>query len=359
MEYNELNNKELCFETVPNYPSQNIYPSSNQSNQFPNEISERKNFRGKVEYMGLGLLIYTIIIYGIYIADMLGHYVYYSITCANKEEYDKAIQEYGIALFEGATPMIIGVIVGVLTLMLLFIKALPIQKIFAHHRKITFSKLMMLLSVLMGCQLIFFYMDLGVEWLLNQIGLSLQAAIESSQAGSTTVSMFMYAGFIGPIVEEIVYRGFVMHTFERVGCGKFCSILVSSILFGLMHANPTQSIYATYVGLIFAYTAMEFGIGWSMVLHITNNFLFGDVLTHIENMLPELPATILSYSVLIAFLIAGTVVLIAKRKQIISYIKANNQPTKHYSWIFTCITMLAFIAMNVLFAMLSFTQLNE
>ena len=43
----------------------------------------------------------------------------------------------------------------------------------------------------------------------------------------------------------------------------------------------------------------------------------------------------------------------------LSYIKENNQPTKHYSWIFTCITMLAFIAMNVLFAMLSFTELNE
>ncbi|MDO4862858.1 MAG: CPBP family intramembrane metalloprotease [Ruminococcus sp.] len=321
------------------------------------EDAERKSFKGKVEYMGGGLLIYTCIIYGIYIADMFAHFIYFAIkTMGDKAEYNRLITEYNDTLLERAGGMIAGVIVGAVFMILFFIKALPLKKIFASHRKMTFPKLLMLISVLMCCQLPFMFFDEGVEWLLNQVGLSLQQAIESSQAGSTTISMFLYASFIGPIVEELIYRGFVMHTFERVGCGKFCAILSSAILFGIMHANPTQSIFAIYVGVIFGYAAMEFGLGWSIALHIINNFLFGDVLTFIANKLPETAGAILEYSVLGVMFLAGLIVFIVKRKHAVSYIRENNPPAKHYGWIFSCITILAFIVMNLFFALLSFRK---
>ena len=241
------------------------------------EVAERKAFKGKVEYMGAGLLIYVCIFYGTYIADMFAHFTYYAVkTMGDKAEYDRLIQEYSDSLTERAGGLIAGVIIGVIFLMLFFIKALPVKKIFAPHRKMSPSKLLMLVCILMCCQLVVTFMDEGVEWLLNQVGLSLQQAIETSPAGSQTISMFIYASIIGPIIEEIVYRGFVMHTFERAGCGKFCSIVASAILFGIMHANPTQSVFAVYVGVVFGYAAMEFGLGWSIALHIINNFLFGD-----------------------------------------------------------------------------------
>ena len=166
--------------------------------------------------------------------------------------------------------------------------------------------------------------------------------------------MFIYASFLGPIAEEIVYRGFVMHTFERAGCGKFCAILSSAILFGIMHANPTQSIFAIYVGVIFGYAAMEYGLIWSIALHIINNFLFGDVMTFIENKLPEPAGDILGYSVLGVMFAAGVAVFIVKRKHASAYVRENNPPAKHYGWIFSCISILAFVVMNIGFALLAF-----
>lgn len=315
------------------------------------EAAQRKAFKGKVEYMGCGLLIYTFIIYGIYLTDLFGHYIYYAFKSTSKDNYMELIDAYTEKMLEKAGSMIVGVVIGVLFMTLFFIKALPLKKIFAHHRKMTFPKLIMLVCVLMSCQLVFTFIDEGVEWLLNQVGLSLQQAIEMSQAGSTTVSMFLYASILGPIAEEIVYRGFVMHTFERAGCGKFCSIFASAILFGIMHANPTQSVFAIYVGVVFGYAAMEFGLGWSIALHIINNFLFGDVLTFIANKLPETAANVLEWGVLIVLFIAGAAVLIIKRKNVASYIRENNPPVKHYSYIFTCITILSFIVLNILLAL--------
>ncbi|SEK53013.1 hypothetical protein SAMN02910353_00820 [Ruminococcus sp. YRD2003] len=322
------------------------------------EVAQRKAFKGKVEYMGCGLLIYTFIIYAVYIADLFGHYIYYAFKATSKDNYMELVEAYAEKMLEKAGSMIVGVVIGVAFLILFFIKALPLKKIFAHHGKMTFSKLIMLICVLMSCQLIFTFIDEGVEWLLNQVGLSLQQAIEMSQAGSTTVSMFLYASILGPIAEEIVYRGFVMHTFERAGCGKFCSILVSAILFGIMHANPTQSVFAIYVGVVFGYAAMEFGLGWSIALHIINNLLFGDVLTFIANKLPETAAEVLEWGVLIVMFIAGAAVLVIKRKNIVSYIRENNPPVKHYSYIFTCISILAFIVLNILLALSTVQKLK-
>ena len=319
------------------------------------EVAERRGFKGKVEYMGAGLLIYMCLFYGTFIAGMFAHYIYYAVTnLGNRAEYNRLVQEYHDALLERAGGLIAGVIVGVIFLSLFFIKALPLKKIFAFHRKMTVGKLVMLVCILMCCQLPFYLLDLGIEWLLNQIGYSLQQAIESSQAGSTTISMFIYAGFLGPIAEEIVFRGFVMHAFERAGCGKFCAILSSAILFGIMHANPTQSIFAVYVGVIFGYAAMEYGLVWSIALHIINNFLFGDVMTFIENKLPETAATILAYSVLGVMMVAGIIVFIIKRKHAVSYVRENNPPAKHYGWIFSCISILAFIVLHLLLALTAF-----
>ena len=332
-----------------------VQPAPPPTGALPSETAARKSFKGKVEYMGAGLLIYTCIFYGMFFADMFAHFIYYAIkTMGDQAEYTRLIKEYSENLLESAGGLIAGVLVGVLFLSLFFIKALPLKKIFASHRKMTFGKLVMLVCVLMCCQLPFLFFDEGVEWLLNQIGYSLQQAIESSQSGSTTISMFIYASFLGPIAEEIVYRGFVMHTFERAGCGKFCAILSSAILFGIMHANPTQSIFAIYVGVIFGYAAMEYGLIWSIALHIINNFLFGDVMSFIENKLPEPAGDILGYSVLGVMFAAGVAVFIVKRKHASSYVRENNPPAKHYGWIFSCISILAFVVMNIGFALLAF-----
>lgn len=56
---------------------------------------------------------------------------------------------------------------------------------------------------------------------------------------------------LGPLVEELVYRGFV---FQRL-CRKnaVAAVVGSAAVFGVMHLNLVQGIYAFAIGLVLAY----------------------------------------------------------------------------------------------------------
>ena len=62
------------------------------------------------------------------------------------------------------------------------------------------------------------------------------------------------AGILIPIVEEILFRGLI---FNRIKCqyNFVAGLLISSLLFGIYHANIVQGIYATLLGIFigFAY----------------------------------------------------------------------------------------------------------
>ena len=77
---------------------------------------------------------------------------------------------------------------------------------------------------------------------------------------------------IGPIAEEIVYRGFVMNILKPYG--KHFAIVCSAIIFGIMHANIHQIFFAILVGLVLGYVAMEYSLKWAVALHIFNNCIF-------------------------------------------------------------------------------------
>ena len=47
---------------------------------------------------------------------------------------------------------------------------------------------------------------------------------------------------------------------------------------------------------------------------------------------------------------------IIKRKHAVSYVRENNPPAKHYGWIFSCITILVFLVMSIIFAALAFQE---
>ncbi len=65
------------------------------------------------------------------------------------------------------------------------------------------------------------------------IGIERQAANAFSDA---SVVLLLLAVLVGPIVEELVFRGFVYRAFERQW-GWFASMLATSILFGLYHTH--------------------------------------------------------------------------------------------------------------------------
>lgn len=78
---------------------------------------------------------------------------------------------------------------------------------------------------------------------------------------------------VGPLCEEVFFRAGIMgHVCLRGGCSVRTAILLSSLLFGLIHGNPAQVPFAFCVGLALGYAYYRSGSLFVPALaHIINN----------------------------------------------------------------------------------------
>ncbi len=73
--------------------------------------------------------------------------------------------------------------------------------------------------------------------------------------------------------EEFVCRGGLLTSYTSTGRFR-ASVLLTSLLFGLMHGNPTQLFYAFAFGIVLAYLCIASGSIWpGIVVHMLNNFV--------------------------------------------------------------------------------------
>ncbi|WP_026650808.1 CPBP family intramembrane glutamic endopeptidase [Butyrivibrio proteoclasticus] len=63
--------------------------------------------------------------------------------------------------------------------------------------------------------------------------------------------MLVSIGVFGPFVEEFVFRGFYLHSYKKSG-KVFGAIMLSALLFGLIHLNLNQCMYAVVMGIMLA-----------------------------------------------------------------------------------------------------------
>lgn len=73
------------------------------------------------------------------------------------------------------------------------------------------------------------------------------------------------------ICEETAHRGMLLNGFSAMGQKK--ALILSSLLFGLLHLNIEQFFYATLIGLLVGYiTCITNSIYPAMIIHFMNNF---------------------------------------------------------------------------------------
>lgn len=175
-----------------------------------------------------------------------------------------------------------------------------------------------LLVLTIGCQMAASIYGVVLEMLLNLVGLSATTSIESATGGSDTLSMFLYASAGAPIVEELIFRGFVQRSLKPYG-RKF-AIFGSAVLFGLFHGNLFQSPYAFLVGLVLGYTAMEYSIAWAMLLHMVNNLVLGDMLYRLTMFMPEIFGNMIFFTITGSCAVAAILVLVFNKQKIRGYL---------------------------------------
>ena len=108
-----------------------------------------------------------------------------------------------------------------------------------------------------------------IEILTHQHFLSSSGLSFTGVAG-IDIFLILYIVLIGPIFEELLFRGVILRTLDRYH--RVFAILISSLLFGLMHMNLVQSIVTFFIGCVLAYASLkEESLMVPIVLHILNN----------------------------------------------------------------------------------------
>lgn len=126
-------------------------------------------------------------------------------------------------------------------------------------------------AVLLGILLIAF--SIGITVLTEFTGLPDYSTASVSRMLSSPWGVLAIA-LIGPIGEEVAFRGVILQKLMDKGWSAVGAILISGIIFGLVHANPNQIFFACILGYL---------LGWVYVrtqsvvpcigLHVLNNLL--------------------------------------------------------------------------------------
>ncbi|WP_284471904.1 CPBP family intramembrane glutamic endopeptidase [Peribacillus simplex] len=90
---------------------------------------------------------------------------------------------------------------------------------------------------------------------------------EKTESVKQNVTVFnFFIGFISPVYEEILYRGFI-YRWIRVRTGKSWGMFISSFLFMVVHIPAYNTLMINFIsGLVFAWAYEKTGSIWPSVL---------------------------------------------------------------------------------------------
>ena len=150
--------------------------------------------------------------------------------------------------------------------------------------------------------------------LLEGYGINIDAPSLEIPQGAVGASVYLFALTVVPaVVEEFAFRGIVLGSLKKYGSGF--AIIVSSVLFGLMHGNLVQIPFATMFGLVVGYVAVATGsIIPCMIIHFLNNLMAG-VEEIVARYGSETAGIVAVYGCFIAYLVLGIIgfVIICKK----------------------------------------------
>jgi membrane protease YdiL (CAAX protease family) len=137
------------------------------------------------------------------------------------------------------------------------------------NKRIKLSDFVGLFALDSGVGAVVICVTLVLVLVLQAMGLSLPSGVVPSLEFDPMSTLFIV--IIGPICEEIMFRGAILRALQPYG--ENFAIVISALLFGLIHGYLFQATNAFFAGLIFAYCALHFSIKWAMLLHIISNGL--------------------------------------------------------------------------------------
>lgn len=221
---------------------------------------------------------------------------------------------------------------------------------FKKKKKITFFKILLFYILMQGLQLLGNYILIPMDYIAYFLGYHFEEASHAANDTSVLFSAFVYSVLAAPIAEEILCRGIVMKYLEKYG--KTFAVILSAILFGLIHQNIVQLPITIMIGVLFGYLAQQYSLAAAILLHVLNNVSIEIVGTIAEkwNVIWLLDALFLHFCAIASF-----VILLMKRECIITFWQQRKGSEEATKWFFTTPLMLLVIIFFLFSTILSAT----
>lgn len=92
--------------------------------------------------------------------------------------------------------------------------------------------------------------------------------------GGNAVLAFVTTVILAPVGEECLFRGLIFRTLQKYNFSVVAVIVIQALLFGLMHMNVVQSLYAIPIGILYGFVAYKTkSILPCIAMHMINNFM--------------------------------------------------------------------------------------
>lgn len=212
------------------------------------------------------------------------------------------------------------VVIGIPPLIYLLASGMDIKHVVRINRAKGVELLLVLGMAVFGYFIVAF---INLVWysILSRIGTPVQPLFPSIKTGKQYILAILAMAVIPAVVEEFLFRGVILRGYERFG--TLTAVVVSGVLFGLLHLNLVNLPAIIFLGIMIGYVVVRTDSIFSgMLYHFIQNFLsisflflqeivqgsLGDevaIQQNIEQIPPELLVTTMAVLGIIAFLCVG------------------------------------------------------
>ncbi len=284
--------------------------------------SEKYALRSNVTKLGVLFILYDFVF--LHIGGQIFLYLYYAIsnkslnfdpTIINKflQSNSNIINSSAFKMSFSCFVIVISLILVIITARIMGIKTLSSVKI--SKKNIRLGLLMYPVGLLANT--IMTSITTIITKLFSSGGTTIPTADFSVDKASALaiITTILYLVIIAPISEEIVFRGLILKTLSPFG--KRNAVVISALLFALMHKNIPQAVGAFAIGIIFATVDTKANsIVPSIIMHSLNNLL--PCLVNINSSINSTVITIIYNALVYAIVIVGITITILKGRQILS-----------------------------------------
>lgn len=203
------------------------------------------------------------------------------------------------------------------------------KQILTIYKKMRFMDLIFFVGLMYAINYLFSFLT---TFIVDIIGLP-SVDVTTEIALSSNPILLVYAILIGPLFEEIQYRGFYLNHIRKYGIQA--AILISTITFCFAHLNIIQSIGTLGIGLVISYVSYVYSFKMGLIIHIINNIIaFG--LTYLLGADENSLIAIIIGSVILVLIVYSIIRLIFKKqyKELFEQLKYKENEKENFHAVF-------------------------